>query len=330
MIILDATTKSFQVLLAGSSTTFHLPVTTYYVDMTTSLFVPYSTITFTNGTTPVTLVSAPSSGHQREVRMVSIQNADSAAATVTLRILDTATPYTICKITLAVGDNLTYTHGEGFKVIDSTGSLKQISGSVSLTSGVTGILPVANGGTGMAFFTPSGPASTAKTYTFPNANCTVLTSNDLVTAAQGGTANGYFQVSGPATSAKTFTFPNASDTVACLGQQNLYTKQQNFQQATLSISAGAVAWDVSTAQTAILTLTGNATMSACSNQVAGGTYVIIVKQDGTGSRTLAWNANYKFPGGTDPVITATASSVDVISFYSDGTYLYGVFSQAFA
>lgn len=70
---------------------------------------------------------------------------------------------------------------------------KTISGAsntitnVSLTSGVTGILPVANGGTNNAFFTVSGPATSAKTYTFPNANTTVLTTNAAVTVAQGGT-----------------------------------------------------------------------------------------------------------------------------------------------
>ncbi|MSR71544.1 MAG: hypothetical protein EXS50_02680 [Candidatus Taylorbacteria bacterium] len=58
---------------------------------------------------------------------------------------------------------------------------------IDLTNGVTGILPTAKGGTDMAFFTVSGPASTAKTFTFPNANATVLTNNAAVTAAQGGT-----------------------------------------------------------------------------------------------------------------------------------------------
>jgi hypothetical protein len=59
--------------------------------------------------------------------------------------------------------------------------------AVSLTADVSGILPVANGGTNNAFFTVSGPAASAKTYTFPNASSTVLTSNAAVTAAQGGT-----------------------------------------------------------------------------------------------------------------------------------------------
>ncbi len=58
---------------------------------------------------------------------------------------------------------------------------------VALTTGVSGILPVANGGTANAFFTVSGPASSAKTYTFPNSNATVLTDQAAITATQGGT-----------------------------------------------------------------------------------------------------------------------------------------------
>lgn len=60
-------------------------------------------------------------------------------------------------------------------------------GTVSLTTDVSGILPGANGGLNNAFFAITGPASSVKTFTFPNASATVLTSNAAVTAAQGGT-----------------------------------------------------------------------------------------------------------------------------------------------
>lgn len=66
------------------------------------------------------------------------------------------------------------------------GSSNTIS-NISLTSAVTGILPVANGGTNNAYFTISGPASSAKTYTVPNASCNILTDNSLISPAQGGT-----------------------------------------------------------------------------------------------------------------------------------------------
>jgi hypothetical protein len=45
---------------------------------------------------------------------------------------------------------------------------------ISQTNAITGILPVANGGTGNAFFTVSGPATSAKTYTFANENMTIV------------------------------------------------------------------------------------------------------------------------------------------------------------
>lgn len=58
--------------------------------------------------------------------------------------------------------------------------------AVSLTADVSGILPTANGGTGIAFFTAAGP-TVARVYTFPDAATTVLTTNAAVTVAQGGT-----------------------------------------------------------------------------------------------------------------------------------------------
>jgi len=58
---------------------------------------------------------------------------------------------------------------------------------VALTTGVSGILPGANGGTNNGFFDITGPATSLKTFTFPNASSTVLTNNAAVTVAQGGT-----------------------------------------------------------------------------------------------------------------------------------------------
>jgi hypothetical protein len=103
---------------------------------------------------------------------------------------------------------------------------------------------------------------------------------------------------------------------------NTYTKQQVVAMATLT-DAASITWDLSTQQTATVTLTDNRALANPTNQVAGATYVIIVKQDGTGSRTLSYGTDYKFPGGTAPTLSIGASDVDVVCFVSDGTYLYG-------
>lgn len=57
---------------------------------------------------------------------------------------------------------------------------------IDLTTQVKNILPSANGGTASAYFAITGPTA-ARTYTLPDANATILTSNTPVTAAQGGT-----------------------------------------------------------------------------------------------------------------------------------------------
>lgn len=61
------------------------------------------------------------------------------------------------------------------------------NGTSDMTPGVTGILAAANGGTGNSFTSFTGPATSVKTFTLPNATSTILTTNAAVTVAQGGT-----------------------------------------------------------------------------------------------------------------------------------------------
>lgn len=63
-----------------------------------------------------------------------------------------------------------------------------------------------------------------------------------------------------------------------------------------------------------VTLGGNRTLATPTNLTAGQTGFIIVNQDATGSRTLAFSSTWKWPGGTAPTLTTTASAVDVISY----------------
>jgi hypothetical protein len=110
---------------------------------------------------------------------------------------------------------------------------------------------------------------------------------------------------------------------------NAFTRAQYFAQATLT-DAATISWNLDEAQAAQVTLGGARTLGAPTNRRAGATYMLLVKQDATGGRTLAFNAAYRFPGGTDPVMSTAANAVDLLSFYCDGTNLYGVGHLAFA
>jgi hypothetical protein len=102
-------------------------------------------------------------------------------------------------------------------------------------------------------------------------------------------------------------------TYADLGVTQSFTKAQRGTPVPLT-DAATVAVDMALANNFTLTLGGNRTLGAPTNQVAGQGGVIVITQDGTGSRTLAYNSVWKFPGGTVPTLTTTAGAVDVIAY----------------
>ena len=81
---------------------------------------------------------------------------------------------------------------------------------------------------------------------------------------------------------------------------------------TVSLSNGTVQ---------ILTLTGNCTLTM-PTAGAGKSFIILLRQDATGSRSITWST-VNWAGGTAPTITSTASKQDIFSFFSDGTSWYG-------
>tara|TARA_S200002703_G_scaffold1021_1_gene1760 strand:- start:286 stop:1194 length:909 start_codon:yes stop_codon:yes gene_type:complete len=89
-------------------------------------------------------------------------------------------------------------------------------------------------------------------------------------------------------------------------------------EATLTDGA-TISWDASTDPVAKVTLGGNRTLSAASNGQAGQFVSLLVIQDGTGSRTLTWNAAYEFASDTAPTLTTTASQGDLFVFRYNGT-----------
>jgi hypothetical protein len=89
-------------------------------------------------------------------------------------------------------------------------------------------------------------------------------------------------------------------------------------EATLSDGAN-VAWNTLTSPVAKVTLAGNRNLSAGSGGVAGAFQSLLVIQDGTGSRTLSFNAVYEFKDDTAPTLTSTANKGDLFVFRYNGS-----------
>jgi len=99
-----------------------------------------------------------------------------------------------------------------------------------------------------------------------------------------------------------------------------HSKQYAAQAYTQSYAAAqTIDWNNGNVQ--IITLTGNITSFTMSNPITGGRYVMIMKQDGTGSRSIVWPTAVKWPGSTTPT-SSGASKVDVYSCVYDGTNYY--------
>lgn len=99
-----------------------------------------------------------------------------------------------------------------------------------------------------------------------------------------------------------------------------------------ALSDGAtINWDMDDSNNFSVTLGGNRTLANPSNTTAGQTGVIIITQDGTGSRTLSYGANFKFEGGTAPVLSTAAGAVDLLIYtVEDSSNIHCVLLKAFS
>ena len=96
----------------------------------------------------------------------------------------------------------------------------------------------------------------------------------------------------------------------------------NYTETLYSANTGtAITVDLANGTVQKLTLTGNATITM-PTATAGKSFVMILVQDATGSRTVTWST-VVWPSATAPTITSTASKRDILSFFSDGTSWFG-------
>ena len=106
-----------------------------------------------------------------------------------------------------------------------------------------------------------------------------------------------------------------------------------FTQQTVTYDATDTDVDFRTGQKHFLTFgAGNITDLNLTFPTVSGNFTLLIKQDGTGSRTITnwkafdWGGNaangsatVKFAGGSNPTLTTDANHVDIVTFYYDAT-----------
>lgn len=203
--------------------------------------------------------------------------------------------------------------------INNTGAIPVVNGTVNSLTQWVQTAQIATVGTD------------ALTYAEFSVNPTTLLSNSLTSGnvfvgSAGGVATGV-TMSGDATIV-------ASGAISlALSVPHAWTGQQTFATATLT-DASPVTWNLNTQQAASLLMTSGigATrqLQNPANLKNGGTYTLIVTQSSTGSNALTYGTAYKWPGGTAPTLSTANNAIDILTFISDGTNMYGVGQLAFA
>lgn len=235
---------------------------------------------------------------------------------------------------------ITVTHPFVSAIADGADATVVRPSNWNATHSLSGTVDVVNGGTGLSAGTSGGVLAFTATGTI--ASSAALAASALVIGGGAGVAP---STTTTATGALTFLgTPTSANFAALLTDEtgtglNVFGTAPTLSNPTITAyleTAPAIA-NSSTAVTLALasgtvlsyTLTGNCTftMPATTN---GTSFIVRLIQDATGGRTAVFTG-VKWPGGTVPTITTTASTgVDIISFVCIASIWYGNAAQAFA
>ena len=106
----------------------------------------------------------------------------------------------------------------------------------------------------------------------------------------------------------------ASDLHIKQGQLIVGTSSRAYNPITTLTDAASITSDFAKGNNFLVTLGGNRTLAAPSNAVAGQSGSIYIIQDGTGSRTLAYNTVWQFVSATVPTLSTGAGDVDMLVY----------------
>jgi len=174
------------------------------------------------------------------------------------------------------------------------------SGEITITDAANGNIKLAPNGTGEVLV---GSGSAAGDITSSGAYDLIIDTNE-------GTNAGNITLSNGANGDITFT-NNGTGVVK-------FNDAAYFPEVDLTFDT-TQDWDVQAAPVAKVTLDDNVTFDAPTNPTTGQFVSILCIQDGTGSRTIAWNGVFEFAANTAPTATTTGGQGDLFGFRYNGT-----------
>lgn len=138
MIRLDTYQRKLQAVLGGAVATTQPTSVVCYTDKENEnqkKFFIEAVTTALNGTTAVDICPAPDKAMVREIDSIHINNKDTAAITLTVRINDNGTNYELVELTILSGETLVYTKSSGWKVITQYGNVSSIFNYIDFSAG---------------------------------------------------------------------------------------------------------------------------------------------------------------------------------------------------
>lgn len=116
------------------------------------------------------------------------------------------------------------------------------------------------------------------------------------------------------------TVNNALALRAQMAVVQAWNAQQYFPETAL-VDGANVAWNLSTAPAAKLTMAGNRTIDNPTNMQAGAVYTLRLIQDATGGRVPSWGTAYVFGDNGTPTFSTVANKSNLLAFYCTGTQM---------
>ena len=117
------------------------------------------------------------------------------------------------------------------------------------------------------------------------------------------------------TGAKTFTSATTFSAITTFTSTVVGNGAQAYSSpVSVAVVTSAVSLDFATGNNFTTILNGNVSIANPVNPQPGQSGIIYVLQDGAGSRTMSFNANWEFEGGTAPTLSTAASAVDALIY----------------